>query len=127
LNIAWRFADGQAERVPQLVAELIAIPVDLILTSGPSATVGAKNATTTLPLVMCFGGEPVELGLIASFARPGGNLTGFAALTSELGAKRLELLTAALPDVSRVAVLWDATAGPTDRARMDGAARALAL
>jgi putative tryptophan/tyrosine transport system substrate-binding protein len=74
---------------------------------------------------MCFGGEPIEMGLIASLARPGGNVTGLAALTSELGAKRLELLAAALPGASRVAVLWDATAGSADRGRMDAAARAL--
>jgi putative ABC transport system substrate-binding protein len=125
IGIEWRFADGRAERVSQLVAELIDVPVELILASGPSATVAAKNATATLPIVMCFGGEPIELGLIASLARPGGNLTGLAALTSELGAKRLELLAAALPALARVAVLWDATAGRADRARMDVAARAL--
>jgi putative tryptophan/tyrosine transport system substrate-binding protein len=127
IRIAWRFADGQAERLPQLVAELLSVPVDLMLTSGPSATMAAKQATAVLPLVMCFGGEPIEQGLIASLARPGGNVTGFAALTSELSAKRLELFSQALPGTSRVAVLWDASAGAADRARVAGAAQTLGL
>jgi putative tryptophan/tyrosine transport system substrate-binding protein len=127
IGIEWRFAEGHAERLPQLVAELLGTPVDLILTSGPSATLAAKRATSTLPIVMCFGGEPIEQGLIASLARPGGNVTGFAALTSELSAKRLDLFAQALPGVSRVAVLWDASAGPADRARVTGAAQALRL
>jgi putative tryptophan/tyrosine transport system substrate-binding protein len=127
LTLERRFAEGRAERLPQLVAELVAVPVDVILTSGPSATVAAKRDGTTLPIVMCYGGEPIEQGLIASLARPSGNVTGFAALTSELGAKRLELLVEALPGLSRIAVLWDASAGLTDRARLDSAARALTL
>jgi putative ABC transport system substrate-binding protein len=127
IGIDWRFAEGRAEVLPQLVAELISTPVELILASGPSATLAAKQATTTLPIVMCFGGDPVDLGLIASMAHPGGNVTGIAALTSELGPKRLQLFAETLPGISRVAVLWDATAGPSQRARIADAARSLEL
>ncbi len=127
IGIEWRFAEGRDERLPELAAELIGLPVDLILAAGPAATLAAKNAPTTLPIVMCFGGDPIGLGLIASLARPGGNVTGLAALTSELGAKRLELFAEALPGVSRVAALWDATAGPAARASLDTAARSLKL
>ncbi len=127
IGIEWRFAEGRAERLPPLAAELINSPVELILASGPSATLAAKQATTTLPTVMCFGGDPIELGLIASLAQPGGNITGIAALTSELSPKRLQLFAEALPGVSRVAILWDATAGPSQRARIADAARSLGL
>jgi putative ABC transport system substrate-binding protein len=101
--------------------------VDLILASGPSATLAAKHATSTLPIVMCFGGDPIELEIIASLARPGGNITGLAALTFELGPKRLQLFAEALRGISRVAVLWDASVGPAHRARLDAAAQSLAL
>jgi putative ABC transport system substrate-binding protein len=127
IGIDWRFAEGRAEVLPQFVAELISTPVELILASGPSATLAAKQATTTLPIVMCFGGDPLELGLIASMAHPGGNVTGIAALTSELGPKRLQLFAETLPGIARVAVLWDATAGPSQRARIADAARSLEL
>jgi putative tryptophan/tyrosine transport system substrate-binding protein len=127
IGIEWRFAEGRAERLPALVAELLGLPVDLILASGPSATLAAKHAATTLPIVMCFGGDPIELGLIASLARPGGNITGLAALTVELGPKRLQLFAEALPGLSSVAVLWDASVGPSHRARLDAAAQSLAL
>jgi putative tryptophan/tyrosine transport system substrate-binding protein len=127
ISIEWRFADGRPEILPQLLRELINAPVELILASGPSATLAAKQATTTLPIVMCFGGDPIELGLIASLAQPGGNVTGIAALTSELGPKRLQLFAEALPGISLVAVLWDATAGPSQRARIADAAGRLEL
>jgi putative ABC transport system substrate-binding protein len=116
ISIDYRLAAGKLEQLPQLAAELVGLPLDLILASGPDATLAVKATATTLPVVMCFGGDPIRLGLIASLAHPGGNITGLAALTSDLSAKRLQLLTEALPGVSRVAVLsdptWDAGDGP---------------
>src|SRR4051794_10449566 len=117
ISIEYRLAEGRLEQLPDLAAELAGLPLELILTSGPDATLAAKATATTMPVVMCFGGDPIQLGLIASLAHPGGNITGLAALTSELSAKRLELLTEALPGISRVAVLsdanWDAGDGPS--------------
>jgi putative tryptophan/tyrosine transport system substrate-binding protein len=133
VTIDWRFADGREEELPRLVADLLAAPVDLIVASGPSATLAVKQATDAVPIVMCFGGDPFEHGLISSLARPGGNVTGLSALTSELNAKRLELMTEAVPGLARVAVLWDLTAGPADtvgpadRGRLEDAARTLQL
>jgi putative tryptophan/tyrosine transport system substrate-binding protein len=127
LVIEWRFAEGRDERLPHFAAELLAVPVDLILTAGPSATKAARDASRTLPIVMCFPGDPIGLGLIASLDRPGGNITGLASLTTELNAKRLELFAEALPGLSRLAVLWDANAAPSVRGPLDVAARALKL
>jgi putative ABC transport system substrate-binding protein len=131
IAIDYRFAQGKPELLAPLAAELVGLPVELILASGPDATLAAKAATTTLPIVMCFGGDPIWLGLIANLAHPGGNITGLAALTSELNAKRLELLAAALPGVARVAVLWDANwdgnDGPSRRGPLAVAAASLQL
>ncbi|MBA2449953.1 MAG: ABC transporter substrate-binding protein [Chloroflexi bacterium] len=127
LVIEWRFAEGRDERLPALAAELLNLPVELILTAGPSATRVARDASRTLPIVMCFPGDPIGLGLIASLDRPGGNITGLASLTTELHAKRLELFAESLPGVSRVAVLWDANAAQSVRGPLDAAARSLKL
>ena len=105
LVLDYRSADGRPERFPQLVAELLRLNVDLIVTRGTQAVVAAKNATGTIPVVMAASGEPVETGVVAGLARPGGNVTGLSALTTELVAKRLELMRETVPGIRRVAFL----------------------
>lgn len=101
-----RWAEGKAERLPDLAAELVRLKVDLIVSTGGTGTaLAVKSATTTIPVVFTAGGDLVKVGLIASLARPGGNLTGLSLLTVELGAKRLELLKETFPKVHRVAML----------------------
>jgi putative ABC transport system substrate-binding protein len=103
--IEWRYAEGKADRLPGLAAELVRLKVDIIVTSGPVPTRSAKTATSTIPIVMTNDPDPVANGFIASLARPGGNVTGLSALTSELSGKRLEFLKEIVPRLSRVAVL----------------------
>jgi putative ABC transport system substrate-binding protein len=103
--IEYRWAEGQYERFPALVAELLALKVDVIVTAGTPAAVAVKQATTTVPLVMAAVGDPVGTGLIASLARPGGNLTGLAAISPDLESKRLELLRELLPKLSLVSFM----------------------
>jgi len=100
-----RFADGKSDRLPALAAELVRRNVDVIVTAGGASTAAAKNATPQIPIVMGYSGEPVAAGFVASMARPGGNITGLSFLSAELAGKRLELLKAAIPKLSRVAVL----------------------
>ena len=100
-----RFADGQSARLPELAAELVRRPVDLLLTGSNPGALAAKNATGTIPIVMVTTGDPVVAGIVASLARPGGNVTGVTALGQALHAKRLELIKEAVPGVTRVAVL----------------------
>src|SRR5947207_11957949 len=107
LVIEYRDAEGKVERLPALVAELVALKVDVIVTAqGTHVALVAKQATTTLPIVFASVADPVASGLVTSLARPGGNVTGLSNFTPELVGKRLELLTQAVPGVSRVAVLW---------------------
>jgi len=103
----YRYAEGKLDRFPELAAELVRLKVDLIVVaSGYPGIRAAKNATKTIPIVMQgSGGDPVELGLIESLARPGGNITGLTNLNRELGGKRLELFKEAVPKLARVAVL----------------------
>jgi putative ABC transport system substrate-binding protein len=103
-----RFSEGQAERFPELAAELVRLRVDLILVITTPAALAAKHATQTIPIVMTSAIDPVGAGLVASLARPGGNLTGLSALGPELSGKRLELLKEVMPGMTRVAVLWNA-------------------
>ena len=109
-NIAFVYQPtaGRRERLPDLAAELVRLKVEVIVTYGTPATVAAKQATTTIPIVM-VGGDPLRSGLVASLGRPGANVTGNTILGAELSAKRLELLKEALPKVSRVAFLWNPT------------------
>jgi len=101
-------AAGQLERLPGLAQGLVRQQVDVILTPNEASTRAAHEASSTIPIVMVgFGGDPVALGLVSSFARPGGNITGQCALPAELDVKRLELLKEALPGVSRVGVFWE--------------------
>ena len=104
--IEWRSADGKVDRLPELAAELVRRKVDVIVTGGATATRPAKEATATIPIVMAQDGDPVGAGLIASQARPGGNITGLSNLAPELSGKRMELLKETVPKISRVAVLW---------------------
>jgi putative ABC transport system substrate-binding protein len=106
--IEWRYSAGRGERFPDLAAELVRLKVDLIVAVAAPATHASKQATTTIPIVGIALSDPVGQGLVASLARPGGNVTGLATLFPELAAKRLELLKETLPGVSRVAVLWNA-------------------
>ncbi len=104
--IEYRFAEGGVERYPAVAAELVRLNVDLILAPNTPAARAAKQATSTIPIVVALMGDPVGDGLVASLARPGGNITGTTFLGPELVAKRLQLLKEAVPGVSRVAVLW---------------------
>jgi putative ABC transport system substrate-binding protein len=101
-----RDAEGKPERLPALAAELVALKVDVIVAPNTPQALAAKQATRTLPIVFSFVADPVASGLITSLARPGGNVTGLSSLTPELVGKRLELLTQAVPGLSRVALLW---------------------
>jgi putative ABC transport system substrate-binding protein len=130
--IEYRSAEGKLERYPALVAELVALKVDVIFVPGTPAAVAAKQATRTLPIVFAAAADPVADGLVTSLARPGGNVTGLAALSPELVGKRLELLKQAVPGVGRVAVLWQpGAAGERTEKDMlkeaDVAARALGV
>jgi putative ABC transport system substrate-binding protein len=109
-NIAleYRYSEGKRDRYPELTAELVRLKVDIIVAAGGEPMVrAAKNATKTIPIVMMgLSADPVELGLVESLARPGGNVTGLTTLSRELGGKRLELLKEAVPKLARVAVLY---------------------
>jgi len=107
--IEYRYAEGRADRAPQLAAELVQLKVDIIIVAGgPTQSRAAKNSTTTIPIVMTGdGADPVEAGLVESLARPGGNVTGMTLLNRQFGGKRLELLKEAVPKLGRVAVLYD--------------------
>jgi putative ABC transport system substrate-binding protein len=105
--IEYRSAEGKLDRLPALADELVRLKVDLIVANSTTAALAAKNATKTIPIVFNSGGDPVAVGLVDSLARPGGNLTGFSNITSELVGKRLELLKETVPKLSHVAVLRD--------------------
>jgi putative ABC transport system substrate-binding protein len=106
--IEYRFADGEMERLPALAADLVRLGVDVIVTGANPNTVAAMKATKTIPIVMTNSIDPVGTGLVASLARPGGNVTGFAQdAGGELNGKRLELLRETLPNLSRVGILWN--------------------
>jgi ABC-type uncharacterized transport system substrate-binding protein len=107
--IEWRYADGKLDRLPELVAELVRLKVDVIVTGGSTATRPAKQTTVTIPIVMTQDSDPVGNGFVASLARPGGNITGLSNFAPELSGKRLELLKEVVPRLSHVAVFGDAT------------------
>jgi putative ABC transport system substrate-binding protein len=132
LVIEIRDAEGKPKRYPALAAELVALKVDVILAPGTAQASAAKQATGTIPIVFTVAADPVTSGLVISLARPGGNVTGLSALLPELVSKCLELLTQAVPGVSRVAVLWHPGAVPkrTEKDMLKGAeaaARALGM
>jgi putative ABC transport system substrate-binding protein len=105
ITIEYRFAEQKNERLPELAAELVRLKVDLIVTTGGAAPVAAKKATSTIPIVMTNAGDPVGAGLVATLARPGGNVTGLSGLAMELNTKRLEILKDAVPKLARVGLL----------------------
>ena len=107
IAIEYRWAAGKIDRLPALAQELVSLEVDLIVTAGRRVTQAAKNATSTIPIVMALGADAVENGLVASLARPGGNVTGLSEQYSEVNTKLLELLHETLPKVTRVAFLWN--------------------
>ena len=107
--IEYRYAEGKRDRLSELAAELVRLKVDVIVSGGAAATRPAKEATSTIPIVMTGDSDPVGNGFVASLARPGGNITGLATLSPELSGKRLELLKEAVPTLSRVAVLGDSS------------------
>ena len=110
-----RWAEGKFDRLPELAAELVRLNVDVILTAGTPGIRAAKNATTTIPIVMVTSGDPVAFGFVASLSRPGGNITGWSTFSPELSAKRLELLKETLPRTQRVAVLFNPDNSINDR------------
>ncbi len=107
--IEFRGAGGRPERLPQLASELVALKVDVIVTTLTASTLAAKGATGSIPIVMLGASDPVATGLVASLSRPGGNVTGLGVNLAELSAKRVQLLREAVPRLTRVAVLWNAT------------------
>jgi putative tryptophan/tyrosine transport system substrate-binding protein len=107
ITVESRFAEGQADRLPELVVELIRLQVDVMVIDGNLAIRAAQHATTTIPIVMAISGDPVGEGFVASLARPGGNITGLSLMGTELSGKRLQLLQEAVPTLSHIAVLWN--------------------
>ena len=105
--IEYRASEGREDRLPELAAELVRLQIQLIVAWTTPAARAAKNATTTIPIVMIGVGDPVETGLVASLARPSANLTGLTSLSPELSGKRLELLKEVVPSVSRIAIFWN--------------------
>ena len=103
--IEWRSSEGQLDRLPALAAELVRLKVDIIVTAGPIPTRAAKEATSTIPIVMVQDNDPVGNGFVASLARPGGNITGLAILAPEISGKQVELLKETVPRLSRLAAL----------------------
>jgi putative tryptophan/tyrosine transport system substrate-binding protein len=110
----YRYADGQVARFPELAAELVALPVDIILAAATAAR-AARSVTSTLPIVMVYPGDPMAAGLVASIARPGGNVTGLTTFTGQLQEKRLDLLRETVPGLSRVAMLYEESFDPDSR------------
>jgi putative ABC transport system substrate-binding protein len=106
--IEYRWSEGRDERFPELAADLIRLKVAVIVTAGVPAVRAAKTATDTIPIVMAFVGDPVGIGLVASLARPGANVTGLSLLDPDLDGKRIELLKEAVPGLTRLAILWSA-------------------
>jgi putative ABC transport system substrate-binding protein len=105
VTIEFRFAEQKLERLPELAADLVRLKVDLIVVASTPPALAAKKATTTIPVVITFAADPVGAGLVASLARPGGNVTGFSSLAVELNTKRLEILKDAVPRLARVGLL----------------------
>jgi ABC-type uncharacterized transport system substrate-binding protein len=126
ISIEYRWAEGRDERLPGLVADLVRLKVDVIV-AGMQQALLAKHATTTIPIVMPVSNDPVGAGLVASLARPGGNVTGLAFLSEELPGKWMELLKETLPGVARVAVLWHLANEAGQLKVSDAAARSLGV
>src|SRR5205823_3502878 len=111
-TIEYRFAEQKNERLPELAAELVRLKVDLILVASNPSALAVKKVTTTIPIVMTSAPDPVASGLVASLARPGGNVIGLSSLSPELNSKRLEILKDAVPKLARVGLLRGLAASP---------------
>jgi putative ABC transport system substrate-binding protein len=109
LIIDYRYWEGKVERLPDLASEFVRLNCDVIVTQGAEAAEAAKNATKTIPIVMTFSADAVKRGIVASLARPGGNVTGLTNIGAELSGKRLELLKETVPKLTQVAFLWSPT------------------
>ena len=109
IAIEYRYSEEKVDRHPDLAAELVRLKVDVIVTTGPTTTRPAKEATSTIPIVMAQDTDPVGNGFVVTLARPGGNITGLSSVAPEFSGKRLELLTEIVPGLSRVVVLWAST------------------
>jgi putative ABC transport system substrate-binding protein len=129
LIIEYRWAEGRDDRLPALAADLVRLQVEMIVTQGTLATLEARKASATMPIVFAVAGDPVAAELVGSLTRPGGNVTGLAVMGSEMTAKRLELLREAVPRVTRVAALWN-PGNPSSRPELqqtEAAARTLGI
>ena len=128
LAITYRWADGRLDHLPQLAAELVASNVDVIIAIGP-AVWAAKRTTSTVPIVIAFSGDPVGNGVVSNLARPGGNITGFSYMSTDLAAKRLELLSEMFPRNARIAILYnpDEPATAQEMRETEAAARAIGV
>jgi putative ABC transport system substrate-binding protein len=130
LIIEYRWAEGKVERLPDLAADLVRRKVDVIVAPAGSSALAAKNATSSIPIVMIFPSNPVEMGLVASLSRPGGNITGTTFTSGpEIFGKQLQILKETIPRASRVAVLWN-PADPsfaTQKSEVEGATRSLGI
>jgi putative ABC transport system substrate-binding protein len=129
LVVEYRWADGDIARLPALAAELVRLRVDVLVATTNPAVLAARQATSTIPIVFAASSDPVGTGLVASLAHPGGNVTGLSLVTPELSGKRLQLLRETLPQLARVALLWDAgNVGMADRVKeTEAAARQLGV
>ncbi len=107
IMLEYRSAEGADDRLPELAADLVGLPVDLIVTQNQPAAVAARTTTNTIPIVMANSGDPVATGLVASLSRPGGNVTGLSSMAVQLAGKRLELLKEAVPGIRQVGAIWD--------------------
>jgi putative ABC transport system substrate-binding protein len=107
ISIEYRFAEGKDDRLPEFASELVALKVELIVATTISAAQASKNATRTIPIVLTAAGDPVATGLVESLAKPGGNVTGLSQMSPEMAGKRLQLLKEIVPNVARVAVMWN--------------------
>jgi putative tryptophan/tyrosine transport system substrate-binding protein len=129
IAVEWRFAEGKSDRLAELAADLVRMKVDVIVTSTTPVTEAAAQATRSTPIVMAASADPVGTGLVASLARPGGNITGLSMLGPDSDGKALEILQETLPKVTRVAFLWDpGNAGMASRLKaLEGVGRSLRL
>jgi putative tryptophan/tyrosine transport system substrate-binding protein len=129
IGIEWRFAEGKSDRLPELAGDLVRLKVDVIVTSTTPVAAAAAQASRSIPIVMAASADPVGTGLVASLARPGGNVTGLSMLGPESDGKALELLQETLPKLTRVAFLWDpANAGMASRLKaLEGVGQSLRL
>src|SRR5215475_7822988 len=109
IRFEFRWAEGALDQIPEMARDLVRLSVDLIITLGPPATLAAKQATRTIPIVFVAMGDPLASGVVASLARPGANLTGTTRMIPEMSAKHVELLKEVVPSLAKLAVLWNPT------------------